>query len=153
MDLGLRGAVAVVSGGTGGMGRAAAECFAVDGGRVAVFGRTPSRLEETVERLRALGSPDALGLRVDVRSTAEVDAAFAEVGARWGEINALVNTVGPDQVGGIEQLSDETWMAAFDAGALTAVRCVRAALPWLRKASGRGSSTFRRIRPSASRWA
>src|SRR5439155_10425402 len=42
MDLGLRGAAAVVNGGTGGMGRAAAECFADDGARVAVFGRTQS---------------------------------------------------------------------------------------------------------------
>jgi NAD(P)-dependent dehydrogenase (short-subunit alcohol dehydrogenase family) len=116
------------------MGRAAAECFAEDGARVAVFGRTQSKLDETVAALKKLGSPDAVGLRVDVSSTGEVDAAFADLGKRWGELNALVNTVGPDQVGEIEQLSDEQWYAAFNVGALSAVRCVRAALPWLRKA-------------------
>ena len=40
--------------GTGGMGRAAAECFAADGARVAVFGRTQAKLDETVERLREI---------------------------------------------------------------------------------------------------
>ncbi len=135
MDLGLCGAAAVVSGGTGGMGRAAAECFAEDGARVAVLGRTRARLDETVEALRRLGSPDAVGLGVDVSKTSEVDHAFSELAKRWGEIHILVNTVGPDQGGGIEELSDEAWLRAFDVGALSAVRCVRAALPWLRKAA------------------
>ena len=134
MDLGLRGAAAVVSGGSGGMGRAAAECFAADGARVAVLGRTQERLDETVAELERLGSPDAIGLSVDVGSKADVDRAFAELGKRWGAINILVNTVGPNQVGTIDELSDDTWNAAFDAGTLSAVRCVRAALPWLRKA-------------------
>ncbi|MGH7821583.1 MAG: SDR family NAD(P)-dependent oxidoreductase [Candidatus Binatia bacterium] len=133
MDLGLSGAAVVVSGGTGGMGKAAAECFAADGARIAVFGRTQPRLDATVSRLRELGSPDAVGFAVDVRSTPAVDAAFARLGERWGELNALVNTVGPDQIGSIESLSDEDWQAAFDAGAMSAVRCIRAALPWLRK--------------------
>ena len=74
MDLGLQGAAAVVTGGTGGMGRATAECFAQDGARVAVFGRTESSLDETAEKLRALGSPDAVGLRVDVSRVSEISA-------------------------------------------------------------------------------
>ncbi|MGH7897702.1 MAG: SDR family NAD(P)-dependent oxidoreductase [Candidatus Binatia bacterium] len=134
MDLGLRGAAAVVNGGSGGMGRAAAECFAEDGAKVAVFGRTQATLDETVAALEKLGSPDAVGMRVDVTRRADVDRAFADLGERWGAINALVNTVGPNQVGTIDTLGDEDWLAAFEAGTMTAVRCVRAALPWLRKA-------------------
>ncbi|HYV56710.1 MAG TPA: SDR family oxidoreductase [Candidatus Nitrosopolaris sp.] len=135
MDLGLRGAAAVVNGGTGGMGRAAAECFAEDGARVAVFGRTQSTLDETVEVLRELGSPDAVGLRVDVVIKSQVEAAFSELGRRWGELNILVNTVGPHQAGRIDELSDEDWVAAFELGTMSAVRCARAALPWMRKAA------------------
>ena len=134
MDLGLQGAAAAVTGGTGGIGRAAAECFAQDGARVAVFGRTRSSLDETTERLRALGSPDAVGLRVDVSIASEIDAALGELGRRWGELNVLVNTVGPHQIGLIESLSDSDWLAAYELGTLSAVRCVRAALPWMRKA-------------------
>jgi len=134
VDLGLGGATAVVSGGTAGMGRAAAECFAADGAKVAVFGREQRRLDETIAALSHLGSPDAVAIRVDVRDRGDVDRALADLGARWGAINILVNTIGPNQTGSIETLSDETWNAAFDVGVLSAVRTVRAALPWLRKA-------------------
>jgi NAD(P)-dependent dehydrogenase (short-subunit alcohol dehydrogenase family) len=135
MDLGLAGAKAVVQGGSRGMGRAAAECLARDGARVAVLARERKALDETVEALRKAGSPDAVGLSVDLRDRTQVDAAFAELGQRWGELNILINAAGPTAgIGGIEDVPDEGWYAAFDEGALSMVRCVRAALPWLRKA-------------------
>ncbi len=134
MDLGLANATAVVTGGTGGMGRAAAECFAADGARIAVLARGKTELDETTVALRRLGSPDAVGFAVDVRDGATVRAAFAELGARWGHLNILVNTVGPGGPGTIDDLSEADWTAALDLGLLGAVRCVRAALPWLRKA-------------------
>jgi NAD(P)-dependent dehydrogenase (short-subunit alcohol dehydrogenase family) len=134
MDLGLADATAVVTGGTSGMGRAAAACFASDGARVAVLARGRERLEETAAALRALGSPEAIGLAVDVGDEASVAAAFADLGRRWGRLNVLVNTVGPSGVGTIDQLTEAQWSAALNVGLLGAVRCVRAALPWLRRA-------------------
>jgi NAD(P)-dependent dehydrogenase (short-subunit alcohol dehydrogenase family) len=135
MDLGLAGATAVVTGGSSGMGRAAAEFLAADGAKVAVFARRRAELDEAVAALRAAGSPDALGLSLDVTSGADVEAAFAEVGARWGALNALVNTVGPGDTGTIDSLSDEGWARSLELGLMSAVRCTRAALPWLRKAA------------------
>ena len=49
-------------------------------------------------------------------------------------MNALVNTVGPGDMGTIDTLSDEGWARSLDLGLMSAVRCTRAALPWLRKA-------------------
>jgi len=135
MELGLAGATAVVQGGTQGMGRAAAECFAEDGARVAVLARTPRDLDETVERLRTLGSPDAFALRADITVPEEVDAAFAAVTERWSELNILVNATGPTGIGGFEQLTDEQWKETFEVGAMGMIRCVRAALPLLRAAA------------------
>lgn len=135
MDLGLAGATAVVTGGTKGMGRATAELLARDGARVAVFARGRAALDETVAALRQLGSPDALGLSVDVRSAESIAAAFAEVAQRWGQLNSLVNTVGPDALGTIDELSDAAWLDTFNLGTMSAVRCVRSALPLLRKAA------------------
>lgn len=135
MDLGLAGAKVVVQGGTQGMGRAAAECFAADGALVAVMARTRADLDATAERLAALGAPDAVGVQVDITDDAQVRAAFAEVGERWGgELNVLVNATGPGGVGGIEQLTDDDWLGTIDLGAMGMVRCVRAALPLLRAA-------------------
>jgi NAD(P)-dependent dehydrogenase (short-subunit alcohol dehydrogenase family) len=134
MDLGLRDATAVVTGGSSGMGRAAAECLADDGARVAVFARRKAELDEAVAALRRHGSPDPLGLPVDVTDAAAIEAAFAELGARWGALNILVNTVGPGDTGTIDTLSDEAWQRSLDLGLMSAVRVTRAALPWLRRA-------------------
>jgi len=137
VDLGLRGAAVVVQGGSKGMGRAAAEAFARDGARVALLARGQSALDETVERLQELGSPDAFGLSVDLTDAAAIDAAFATIGERFGgALNTLVNAAGP--TGGslrpFYDLGDEEWLEAFELGALSAVRCTRAALPLLRRA-------------------
>jgi NAD(P)-dependent dehydrogenase (short-subunit alcohol dehydrogenase family) len=134
MDLGFAGATAVVVGGTQGMGRAAAECFARDGAKVAVLARTQAGLDSTVADLLELGAADALPLRADITHPDEVDAAFARVGERWAALNILVNATGPTGIGSFEQLSDREWYETIDIGALGMVRCVRAALPLLRAA-------------------
>jgi 3-oxoacyl-[acyl-carrier protein] reductase len=135
MDLGLAGARALVQGGTQGMGLAAAECFATDGASVAVMARTQTDLDATVERLRGLGAPDALGLRADITRIEQVEAALAIVKERWGTLNILVNATGPaGRLGRFDQLSDADWLAAIEIGAMGMIRCVRAALPLLRAA-------------------
>lgn len=118
------------------MGRAAAECLAAEGARVAVLARTRGPLGATVATLVELGSPEAIGLQADLTKVDEVEAAFDELRARWGTLNALVNAAGPTEVGikAFEDLDDDEWVATFDIGTLSAVRCVRAALPLLRDA-------------------
>jgi len=134
MDLGLANATAVVQGGTQGMGRAAAECFARDGARVAVLARTTRDLDETCEALRRLGSPETIALQADITKLDEVEGAFRAVGDRWGALNILVCATGPAGLGGIEQLTDEQWWQTIDLGAMGMVRCVRAAIPLMRRA-------------------
>jgi NAD(P)-dependent dehydrogenase (short-subunit alcohol dehydrogenase family) len=133
MELGLSDAMSVVTGGTKGMGRAIAECLAGEGARVAVLARGRAGLDETMRALEALGSPESLGLQVDVADGDSVVAAFETLEERWGSLNVLVNTVGP-AAGRFEQLGDADWVTAFQLGTLGAVRCVRAALPLLRRA-------------------
>jgi 3-oxoacyl-[acyl-carrier protein] reductase len=136
MDLGLSNAVVVVAGGTAGMGRAAADCFASDGARIAVLARTQRDLDETAESLRQLGSPDAVGVQADLVNQNSVELAFAQVSERWGHCNALVNAAGPFP-GGIkefEEYSDAEWLDVVNGITLSSVRTVRAALPLLKRA-------------------
>ncbi len=135
MDLGFKDANAVVVGGNRGMGLATARCFAEDGARVAIVGRSRQVLDQGAEDLSRRGSPDAIGLVADIRDVGQVDAVFAELGARWnGELNVLINAVGPSAVGSFEDLTDDQWREAVDDGVIGMVHCVRAALPLLRKA-------------------
>jgi 3-oxoacyl-[acyl-carrier protein] reductase len=133
MDLGLEGCAAVVTGGTKGMGRAIAEAFADDHARVAVLARGADAIDETVAELQRRGSPDAVGVSVDLTDPDAISGAFDELADRWGEINSLVNTVGPAD-GYFEEMSDADWDRSFELGLMAAVRCTRAALPLLRAA-------------------
>lgn len=136
MDLGLANATAAVIGGGRGMGLAAARCLAEEGARVAVVGRSADVLDRAAEDLSRRGSPDALGLVADVRDAGLVDAVFAELAERWnGELNVLVNAVGPSAVGSFEDLTDDKWRQAVDEGVMGMVHCVRSALPLLRRAA------------------
>ena len=114
------------------MGHAAAVCLAAEGARVAVLAHGRA-LGETVSELQHVGSPDAVGIPVDLTVREEVDAAFADLAKRWGECNVLVNAAGPVEVGirRFEDLDDSEWIATFEIGTLSAARCVRAALPLL----------------------
>jgi 3-oxoacyl-[acyl-carrier protein] reductase len=135
MDLGLANAAAVVVGGSRGMGLATARCLAEEGARLAVVGRTRASLDSVVTDLAGRGSPDAVGLVADIGDAGEVDKVFAELGQRWnGELNVLINTVGPGAPGSFEVLTDEQWRQAVEDGVMGMVRCVRAALPLLRNA-------------------
>lgn len=133
MDLGLAGASAVVTGGSKGMGRAVAEVLAAEGARVAVMARGRGAVDETMAALDAAGSPDVMGICVDVADPASIAAGFGQVAERWGSLNVLVHTVGPG-AGRFENLDDAAWNEAFALGTMSAVRSVREALPLLRAA-------------------
>ena len=135
MDLGLMDAAAVVVGGGRGMGFAAARCLAEDGARVALVGRTKAVLDKAAKDLSDRGSPDAVGLVADAGNAEAVQRVFDELSERWdGELNALINAVGPGARGTFEDLTDNQWREAFDDGVMGMVHCVRSALPLLRKA-------------------
>lgn len=133
MDLGLGGAATAVTGGSKGMGRATAECLAAEGARVAVIARGQDAIDETVAALERAGCPDPLGLAADLTDREQVDAAFGAIAKRWGELNVLVNTIGPG-AGRFEDLNDDDWSASLDLGLMAAVRCTRTALALLQKA-------------------
>jgi NAD(P)-dependent dehydrogenase (short-subunit alcohol dehydrogenase family) len=136
MDLGLTNATAVVVGGGRSMGLAAARCLADDGARVAIVARSRADLDRAAADLTSRGSPDGVELVADIGDADQVNGVFGELGDRWnGELNVLINAVGPGAVGSFDDLVDEQWRQAFDDGVMGMVRCVRSALPLLRKAA------------------
>lgn len=133
MDLGFAGSTAVVTGGSKGMGLAIAETLAAEGASVAVMARNRPGLDAAVEKLRAAGAPEAVGISVDMADAASITAGFAAVAERWGQLNSLVHTIGPGD-GYFEELDDAGWDNAFTLGTMSGVRAIRAALPLLRAA-------------------
>jgi 3-oxoacyl-[acyl-carrier protein] reductase len=126
--------VAVVCGGTSGIGLATALRLADMGFQVVVFGRRPGPVAQATELLVARGSSEAMGVVADATDSAALIRAIGVVGERFGHVNSLVNAVGPTVVGAFDVLGDEDWARAFDEGTVSAVRVVRATLPYLRRA-------------------
>jgi NAD(P)-dependent dehydrogenase (short-subunit alcohol dehydrogenase family) len=102
-----------------------------------VLARGEAGLAATTDALVELGAADAVALQADLTDGPAVAAAIESLGERWGTLNVLVNAAGPVDVGigRFEGADDAEWLATFDIGTLSAVRCVRAALPLLRGAS------------------
>ncbi len=80
----------VVIGGTSGINRGVAECFAAHGARVAVASRNPTKVEESVAALAALGA-EATGFSADVRDYEALQTGIHDVHARWGGFDVVVS--------------------------------------------------------------
>jgi 3-oxoacyl-[acyl-carrier protein] reductase len=132
MDLGLRDARALVTGGSGGLGAAVAVALAAEGARLAVCARASSRLTSLAEEIGGVAVPVDLSVADGPQS-----AVAATVDALGGLDLLLVNMGGPPP-GRFEDLSDDDWQRALDGTLWSAIRLLRAALPALRS-STRGS--------------
>ncbi|EGD55472.1 SDR family oxidoreductase [Gordonia neofelifaecis] len=118
--------VAVVTGGGSGIGRSVAVRWAQAGGTVAVMGRRPEPLAETVALAEAAGGK-AIAVSCDVRDAAAVDEAIDGVAERFGRIDALVNNAAGNFVAPAENMSPNGWKAVIDIVLNGTFHCTRAA--------------------------
>jgi NAD(P)-dependent dehydrogenase (short-subunit alcohol dehydrogenase family) len=110
LNLGLENRVAVVTGGSSGIGLAAARLLLGEGARVAICGRDASRLETAKQELMALPNTDVLAQNCDVLDRADVER-FAQSVAAWSgnKIDLLVNNAGQGRVSTFATTSDDDW--------------------------------------------
>jgi 3-oxoacyl-[acyl-carrier protein] reductase len=128
MDLGLKGLRAVVTGGTKGIGRAAADIFAQEGASVAICARNADGVKAAVKDLKAKGV-NAYGADVDVADRAALQKFIANSAAALGGIDILVANVSALAL----QDDEESWSKTFDVDMMHTVQSVTAALPFLEK--------------------
>jgi NAD(P)-dependent dehydrogenase (short-subunit alcohol dehydrogenase family) len=132
VDLGLDGAVVVITGGTDGLGLALAERLVEEGARVAVCGRDGGRLDAAASHLGASG----LAVRADVNELGDLEAFVAAAVGRWGRLDGVVNNAGQSAAAPLERIDDDAWEADLRLKVLAAARLTRLALPHLRAAGG-----------------
>lgn len=140
MDLKLDGKVALVTGGSRGIGKGIAEGLAREGCRVAVCARNAAPLEEAVEGIRAAGG-EALACPLDITSDEGPATFVAQARDAFGGVDIVVNNAGGNRRGTLEETSDEDWREIFELNVHSGVRLVREALPALRESSS-GSVVF-----------
>jgi NAD(P)-dependent dehydrogenase (short-subunit alcohol dehydrogenase family) len=142
MDLGLHGKRAIVTGGSLGIGKAIARELAREGVDVAIVARSKDQLEATARELTTTTGRRIVPLVADVTSTEQVDAMVRQASVELGGLHILVNSGSPPggsptATGPIETVVDADLLHDFDVKYVGALRCARAAIPYL-KAHGWG---------------
>lgn len=135
MDLGLNGKVAIVTGGSEGIGRAAAIRLAAEGAKVAICARRQGPLDEVAATIRAAGG-EVTAVSVDVMSAEALKAFIDGVAAKYGRIDILVNNAGTSISKHFGEIDDATWHLDLELKLMGAVRGCRAAIPYMQKQGG-----------------
>ncbi len=133
----LEGQVAVVTGGSRGIGRAVALAFAQEGAKVAVVGAQDQTALRGVEgEISSLGCR-ALAAMIDVAHRAEVDRLMQQVVEAWGGIDVLVNNAGIIRPAQLEEISEEQWDEVISVHLKGTFNCTQAVLPTMKR-QGKG---------------
>ncbi|MYB20510.1 MAG: SDR family oxidoreductase [Holophagales bacterium] len=136
LELGLEGKVAIVTGGSDGMGLATASRLVSEGARVAICARRAENLERAADELRAVGGGAVFAQPADVTSNGDVEAFIDAVTAKFGGVDILINNAGASAAQGLEALGDDAWMADIELKVMGAVRFCRGVVPSMRERGG-----------------
>jgi 3-oxoacyl-[acyl-carrier protein] reductase len=138
MDLGLTGKVAIVTGGSRGLGLGAAHALIAEGAHLVVCARGEAALKDAAANLQksAVSGARVLPVAADVSTEAGVRSVVDQAVAGFGRLDVLVNNVGTAKGADLEATTDAEWQEAFDHTLFPAIRMSRYAVPHLRKQGG-----------------
>jgi NAD(P)-dependent dehydrogenase (short-subunit alcohol dehydrogenase family) len=135
LELGLKGKIAVITGGSDGIGLATALRLAREGADVAICARRKEPLDQAAARLREAGA-QVLAVPADMSKKADIDRFIKAVIDRFGRIDILVNNAGTSARGKFLEIEDDTWSSDLELKVFGAIRCTRLAVPYMKKQGG-----------------
>jgi len=130
-----QGKVAVVTGGSSGLGKAIARQLVDRGAQVVIAARTADKLNEAAASLRGNG-PEVAAIVADITQQSDVDRLFEQTLSRFGRLDALFNNAGRSARGEAQATTAEEFAELMDLNLIALVRCTRAALPSLLETKG-----------------
>jgi 3-oxoacyl-[acyl-carrier protein] reductase len=135
MELGLRGKVAIVTGGSRGIGKATVLDLCREGCKVAFSARGEEALQAAAQEATALGA-EVLPVQADMTSTEDIERLVKQTVAAFGGVDILVNNVGGARGGLTWDTADEAWAEVFYLNLFAAIRASRLVIPQMRRRGG-----------------
>ena len=132
----LAGDVAVISGGSRGIGRSIAQALAARGSDCLLVARSESDLAETAKQIGAETGARIEVCAIDLKTEAGCEEVLAAAQSAFGRVSILVNNAGDTKGGAFLELDDEVWQAGFDLKFWSAVRLSRLFWPMLMESKG-----------------
>jgi 3-oxoacyl-[acyl-carrier protein] reductase len=136
MDLGLKSKVAVITGGSVGIGLAVAEALAAEGVHVILAARGKERVEAEASRIAAEYGVSANGVACDVGTVAGVGTLIDVTSRLHGGADILINNAGTGSNETVMDAPDEKWLAYWELHVMAAIRLARGLVPGMRERGG-----------------
>lgn len=136
MDLKLNGKVAIITGGSDGIGKAAAASMVSEGAKVTICARRVGLLEETAQLIRDNTGGEVLAISADMTEPSDIKNVIDKTVEKFGGIDIVVNNAGQSAAGSFETVSDDAWEADMDLKFYAAIRMSRAAIPYMKQSGG-----------------
>jgi 3-oxoacyl-[acyl-carrier protein] reductase len=135
MDYGLKGKIAVVTGGSDGIGRATALQLAREGAKVAICARGQENLDKVAAQIRKEGG-EVLAVSADMFKPDDINRFFDAVIKQWGGVDILVNNAGSSLRGNFLEIDEQKWHDDIELKVFGAIRCLKRAIPEMKKRGG-----------------
>jgi len=132
----LSGRVAIVTGGTKGIGRAIAEALVREGVNVCISARSRSEIDKTASELLTLGLGRVIGIVADVRNHTQVESLFELTVSEFGGVDILVNNAGIGIFAPVEEMTPEDFRAVLETNIFGVYYCCHEAIPKMKQRGG-----------------
>lgn len=132
----LNGKIAIVTGGSKGIGRAIAEALVREGVDVCISARKRSEIDETVEALTSLKKARAIGIVCDVCDHSQVKALIERTVSEFGGLDVLVNNAGIGIFSTVEEMSPEDFRSVLETNVFGVYYCCHEAIPFMKQRGG-----------------
>jgi NAD(P)-dependent dehydrogenase (short-subunit alcohol dehydrogenase family) len=132
----LRSKIAIVTGGTKGIGKAIAEALVREGVDVCITARHQSQITQATRELIDLGAGKVVGFLCDVREASQVGKLFTQVSQEFGGVDILINNAGIGMFASVEAMAPEDFVAVLETNLFGVFYCCHEAIPIMKQRGG-----------------
>ena len=133
MEIGISGKVAIVTGGSQGIGKAIATQLAAEGVRTVIAARKVENLKRAAAEIASATKGEVLPVQADVANLDAVKKLVAGAVSAFGGVDILVNNAAGSGSGALSELTDEDWLRHLDVKLIGYVRCAREVIPHMKQ--------------------